>query len=138
MTQSKDDDITITIANDIAKDLQANIDNSIVIDLSDTYGATTTYQWSSDIGNISITGSSDTYISSGGSYTIGTNDTIDLGNIVWGMNDNTIDPEEVAKMCKEYPALEKVWDNFKSVYDMCKQDYKGKKKAGELDDDIPF
>jgi len=41
-------------------------------------------------------------------------------------------------MCKEYPGLEKVWRNFKSVYDMCKQDYEGKKKAGEIDDDIPF
>jgi len=41
-------------------------------------------------------------------------------------------------MCKEYPALEKVWRNFKNVYDMCKQDYEGKIKAGEIDDDIPF
>jgi len=42
-------------------------------------------------------------------------------------------------MCEHYPALEKVWRNFKSVYDMCKQDYEGKKKAGEiLDDDLPF
>jgi hypothetical protein len=137
MTQSKDDDITITIANDIAKDLQSSIDNSIIIDLNSTYGATTTYQWSSDVGNISITGNSPTgvYIdSSGSSYTIGTNDTIDLGNIIWGMNDNTINPDEVAKMCKEYPALEKVWDNFKSVYDMVKQDYEGKKKVGEVDE----
>jgi hypothetical protein len=37
-------------------------------------------------------------------------------------------------MCKEYPGLEKVWNNFKAVYDMVKQDYEGKKQAGELDE----
>lgn len=132
MTQSKDDDITITIVNDIAKDLQANIDNSIVIDLNNTYGATTSYQYDSTVGTITIDNNS----LSGHSYTIGTDDTIDLSNI-W-IKDDSIDPNQVEKMCKEYPGLEKVWSKFKSVYDMCKQDYEGKKKAGELDDDIPF
>ena len=64
-----------------------------------------------------------------------TQDTIDIN---WIYNNIHIDPNEVEKMCKEYPGLEKVWRNFKSVYDMCKQDYEGKKKAGEIDDDIPF
>lgn len=54
------------------------------------------------------------------------------------VNTPQIDPNEVEKMCSEYPALEKVWRNFKSVYDLVEQDYKGKKKAGELDDEIPF
>jgi hypothetical protein len=52
--------------------------------------------------------------------------------------DNMIDPDEVDRMCKEYPALSKVWRNFKSVYDMTLQDYKGKKNEGEIDDPIPF
>jgi hypothetical protein len=52
--------------------------------------------------------------------------------------ENYINPTEVSKMCKEYPALEKVWNNFKAVYDMVQQDYKGKKANGEIDDDIPF
>ena len=65
----------------------------------------------------------------------GTMDTVDID---WIYNSMHIDPDEVERMCKEYPALTKVWRNFKSVYDMVKQDYVGKKKAGEIDDDIPF
>jgi hypothetical protein len=41
-------------------------------------------------------------------------------------------------MCKEYPALSKVWRNFKSVYDMTLQDYKGKKETGEINEGAPF
>ena len=48
--------------------------------------------------------------------------------------DSMIDPEEVDRMCAEYPALSKVWRNFKSVYDMTLQDYKGKKEVGDLND----
>jgi hypothetical protein len=43
--------------------------------------------------------------------------------------------DDVERMCKEYPALEKVWRNFKNVYNMCEQDYKGKVKAGEITND---
>ena len=107
------------------------------IDLSNMDGTTST---------ITITGSGDatTIISSINdySYTIDAGD-IDLSNIdnistiTWPV-DNSIDPADIERMCKEYPALEKVWRNFKSVYDMVKQDYQGKKDAGEIDDDIPF
>jgi hypothetical protein len=95
----------------------------ITINLNDTYGTTTTYL--SD--TITITGPDSTYVINDGTF--------DLSNynISWPL-DNNIDPDEVEKMCNEYPALEKVWRNFKSVYDMCKQDYQGKKEAGELDD----
>ena len=55
-----------------------------------------------------------------------------------GEYDKYIDPQQVENMCEEYPALQKVWRNFKSLYDMTLQDYKGKQKAGELDDEIPF
>jgi hypothetical protein len=34
----------------------------------------------------------------------------------------------VNDMCKEYPALAKVYENFKTVYKLIEQDYKGKKK----------
>ena len=64
--------------------------------------------------------------------------TLDNINIDWGSWDDTIHINKVEKMCNHYPGLEKVWRNFKSVYDMVKQDYEGKKKAGEIDDDIPF
>lgn len=35
---------------------------------------------------------------------------------------------EVEEMCKEYPALEKAFENFKTIYKMVEQDYKGKKE----------
>lgn len=68
------------------------------------------------------------------SITIGT----DTSEFIYNTLDNYIDPDEVDRMCKEYPALSKVWRNFKSVYDMTLQDYEGKKKAGEINDEIPF
>ncbi len=67
-------------------------------------------------------------ITTGSAYTFDVGDhTIDL---------NTLDEDEIAEMCKEYPALKIVWQNFKTMYDLVKQDYKGKKLAGELDDDL--
>jgi uncharacterized protein with NAD-binding domain and iron-sulfur cluster len=68
------------------------------------------------------------------SITIGT----DTSEFIYNTLDNYIDPDEVDRMCKEYPALSKVWRNFKSVYDMTLQDYEGKKKTGEINDEFPF
>ena len=132
MTQSKKTDFESAI-NINELDLSGIMeDDTITINLDDTYGTTTTY-WDNSISDITISGDND------GSYTIDTStfntDTIDI-NWIW--NNMNIDPNEVERMCKEYPSLEKVWRNFKSVYDMVKQDYEGKKKAGEIDDDIPF
>lgn len=50
----------------------------------------------------------------------------------------TISVEQVKSMCEEYPALDKAWKNFKALYDMTLQDYKGKMKEQGLDDEIPF
>ncbi len=116
MTQSKDNDDTITI------------------NLDDTYGTTTSYIDTVD----------DITFTHGDAFTVtDLSDTIDVSSITltkpfWEYESTLIDKDEIERMCKEYPALEKTWRNFKSVYDMVKQDYKGKKQAGELDDDIPF
>ena len=119
-------------------------DNTIVIDLNDTYGTTTTYWAGDSISDIVISDVSD------GTFTISlddvtTADTIDistLDNITsdyqWAYEESRINILEIENMCKEYPALEKVWRNFKNVYDMVKQDYEGKKKAGEIENDYPF
>jgi len=71
--------------------------------------------------------------------TISSTDTIDTGYIntgssgeVYNILDKFIDPDQVEEMCKEYPALSKVWRNFKSVYDMTLQDYKGKKEQDKI------
>jgi hypothetical protein len=118
-------------------------DDVILVDLNKTYGTTTTYWAGDSVSDIVISDASD------GTFTIDlddlTVDTIDLGNLDnittdyrWAYEDTRINVLEVESMCKEYPGLEKAYRNFKSVYDMVKQDYEGKKKAGEIDDDIPF
>jgi hypothetical protein len=35
---------------------------------------------------------------------------------------------DVSEMCKEYPALEKAYENFKTIYKMVEQDWNGKQK----------
>jgi len=129
MTQSSKNDITITLDDYVSGE-------DVTIDLSKTYGTTTTY-WNGDsVADVVYSGSND------GTFTIDTNTidtTINIGDWCLSGDFGIISPSEVEKMCKEYPALEKVWRNFKAVYDMVKQDYEGKKKAGEIDDDdLPF
>ena len=133
MTQSKKDDFESTI-NIEELDLSGIMeDDTITINLDDTYGSTTTYWAGDSVTDVVYSGSND------GTYTIDINDvTTDTIDIDWIYNNMNIDPSEVEKMCKEYPSLKKVWRNFKSVYDMVKQDYEGKKKAGEIDDDFSF
>ena len=119
MTQSKKDD-TITIDVSTMNDGSYWTGDSIDITIADSDTSNFTF----DISSL-------------------TSDTIDLSNLdltssTYTYADLTINPDEVERMCNEYPALEKVWRNFKSVYDMVKQDYEGKKKSGEIDDDIPF
>ena len=123
--------------------------NTVVINLNDTYGSTTTYLGGSGVGILAQDlGSIDS------SYTITLDDTISLGSGAGGYNTITsgaggtyttispVDPQwwvttrnthieivEVESMCKEYPALAKVYENFKTVYDLVLQDWKGKKDA---------
>jgi len=128
MTQSSEDNETFTIdVSDLdLDDLVVSTEDTNTITISDNV--------------YSITTNSADWISNSGTITL--DSTVYTGatdvNIDWIYNNMNIDPDKVERMCKEYPALEKVWRNFKSVYDMCKQDYEGKEKAGELDDDIPF
>ena len=129
MTQSKkDDSFTIDVSDLKLDDMLNTTDDSVTINLDNTYGTTTTY-WAGDsmVDTISV---------SDGTFTIDTN-SVDWINSI-SIKDTRISPEEIERMCEIYPGLEKVWRNFKAVYDMCEKDYEGKKKAGELDDDIPF
>ena len=140
MTQSKmnNDEYVITLDSGEKIDLNGIIDTTgdITIDLNDYNMGTTTTYWAGDsVTDITL----DTGAASG---TLTIDSTVYTGstdvNLDWIYDGMNININKVENMCKEYPALEKVWRNFKSVYDMCKQDYEGKKKAGELDDDIPF
>ena len=135
MQSKKDDSFTIDVS-DLKLDDILDTTGDITINLDNTYGTTTTYWAGDNITDISLNSVSDTITVSDGTFTIDTNSVDWLKN--YDIVDTRISPDEVESMCKEYPGLEKVWRNFKSVYDMCKQDYEGKKKAGEIDDDIPF
>jgi hypothetical protein len=73
----------------------------------------------------------------GSEYTFNISDTvatIDTADLSWDFG-NKIDPDRVIKMCEEYPALKKAWENFYSIYRMVDQDYKGN---FEDDDKLPF
>ena len=39
-----------------------------------------------------------------------------------------IDFDEIEEMCKEYPGLKNVYEKFKHVYDLVRQDWVGKQK----------
>ena len=114
---------------------QSNDDDTITISIGDY-----TYSNSDDFN--SYMGTTITTIDDvPGGYSIDTDvqGDITFNGIDYNHNNNSIDPSDVENMCKEYPALSKVWQNFKSVYDMVLQDYKGKQKAGEVkDDEFPF
>ena len=77
------------------------------------------------------------------SYTIDTtniftSDTIDLGNLTFNhvvFEDYMPNPQTLKRMCEEYPALEKVYKNFKTVYSMVEQDWKGN---NDDDEELPF
>ena len=119
MEQSMGED-TITISS-------SSIDSdSYVINLNDTYGATTSY-----INNNYSSGMLGGNGAVGSSYTIGINDTINITDFNWQFpaDDTHFEIAEVEKMCAEYPALAKVYENFKTVYDLVKQDWKGKLDA---------
>jgi len=120
------DENTITITN------MDGTTDTITIDLSGTYGTTTSTLTITDnysVGDISID-----------SYTVDTIDidwdkysNITLESTMW--EDCMPDPQKLKKMCEQYPALEKVYENFKTVYSMVEQDWKGNH---EDDNDIPF
>jgi len=133
MTQSNDQDSTITITIDDSIDCGMSSSDTVILNINDTYTFNDTISIGTGVQSSYSIADSTNGISSIdiGNYTLSG----DFGSVF----DNHIDVDKVNSMCKEYPGLEKVWRNFKTVYDMCKQDYEGKKKAGEIyDDDIPF
>lgn len=81
---------------------------------------------SSDDSNITLNLDSSTWESDDIQYTVTNNvDFVDGMPSLWKIKD----------MCKHYPALEKAFENFKTVYTMVQQDYKGNH---EDDEEIPF
>ena len=111
MTQSKDDmsigDITFDVTEGSLSPFTLNDDTTITIGESSSE-----YVYSTTMLGVSPT------------YTV--SDTININdyNITWPLN-NSIDIDEIERMSKEYPALEKTWRNFKGTYDLVIQDWKG-------------
>jgi len=116
-------------------------DDTITVDLSKTYGTTTTYLAGDNVTDITVSDVND------GCFTVSlddyTTDTIDInwdriGNITLEstmFEDCMPDPQKLKKMCEQYPALEKVYENFKTVYSMVEQDWKGNH---DDEDELPF
>lgn len=114
-------------------DIIINIGNEMLT--IDTYTTSTV-----DIGDItlSMNGAS---VYNGNTWTdIGslTADTIDLDNLTINTNYPPVEFEdhmpEVAKvedMCNDYPALAKAYENFKTIYALVHQDWKGKQQKDE-------
>ena len=110
---------------------------TVTIDLSDypeesfvtDTGSEFTYNISS-----SLTGSIDTISPT---YTIDSSaqsslvfDNITIVPTLW--KEALPDVDTVNAMCNEYPALAKAYENFKTVYKLVEQDYKGKKEDEDL------
>ena len=118
-------------------ELDGKIDISALIDTNEDFGITydVSPSYTVDIGQ----GNSTTITLD----TTWTGDTVSFNSdYSFNYNQDFIDTmpsiHRVDSMCKEYPALAKVFENFKTIYKMCEQDYKGKLKERGLDDDIPF
>jgi len=113
MTQSKDDTITIDLS-DYTMDSNSSFITSSSIDSSYTITSS-----SIDTINISDILSSDDNISFDW-------DNISITPTLW--KEALPDVDTVNAMCNEYPALAKAYENFKTVYKLVEQDYKGKKE----------
>lgn len=69
--------------------------------------------------------------------------TITLDDVNWGnlsvsmvdFEDRMPSLEKISNMCEHYPALEKAFENLKSIYKIVHQDYVGNH---EKDDEVPF
>ena len=70
------------------------------------------------------------YGNSGDWVTISDSDVIwDNINVTQTLFEDTMpDPQELKEMCVEYPGLEKAYENFKAIYKMVEQDWRGKQK----------
>ena len=115
--------------SDHTNDYTLTIDDSLI-----TYGD------EFSIGDVSLIDSADTITIDLGDYTTDTlNINLDhLSNVTFEptmWEDRMPDPQKLKRMCEQYPALEKVYENFKTVYSMVEQDWKGNH---DDEDELPF
>jgi hypothetical protein len=123
MTQSKDD-------KDIVFDITTS--DSITINMNDLYDATDCLTINTD------TVMCDTVDIN----TLTSNDNIDLDWISSITLDRVMfedympEPGTLKLMAEQYPALKKAYENFKTIYKMVEQDWKG--NHADDDEELPF
>ena len=118
--------------------------NSLTITLSDydeSGMAGDTVYTLSGTDTIDISGISTTIDSTTTIDTSAFDDLVSLDDITLTINDpvefedQMPDVSKVEDMCNDYPALAKAYENFKTIYAMVHQDWKGRQ---ENDDQLPF
>ena len=63
-----------------------------------------------------------------GDIDLNTIDISSLGTAGELFKDHMPDPSDLEEMCKEYPGLDKAYENFKTFYKLVEQDWRGKQK----------
>jgi hypothetical protein len=121
--ENKDDEFVFTTTGDVTIAVDSNYAAQDVFTVSTMAGGIETITLPASV-------SSDQFV-----YTISGGDTINLDgistifsldNVEW--KNSFPDFHTVEKMCEEYPGLAKAFENFKTVYKMVEQDWKGKMK----------
>ena len=110
------DDITITIGNTLSVDLYNHgVHNvgDITLNTDGVQVYSTNHDWIS-IGDLTV-------------------DTIDIDSLTIiepvEFEDHMPDVSKIEDMCRDYPALEKAYENFKTIYKMVHQDWQGRQDA---------
>ncbi len=114
----KNDDMVLTSEGDY---LPASSLYGTAMDLVDDYGISSATVTLDD----TIKGITDEYDPL---YDINLDD-IKVTVVEQDFKDKMPDIHKVRDMCKRYPSLKKSYENFKSIFTMVEQDYKGKIKA---------
>ena len=124
MTQSKASETTINIQE---------------LDLEDSINITTMDDsYAFELGDITVDTIDISSITSGTISNISLEDTHWADSITWNQiefEDSMPSVAKVEDMCKDYPALDKAYENFKTIYKMVHQDWKGK---NDKDKELPF
>lgn len=90
-----------------------------------------------NVGDVSFNGINNTFnvVNNSVDWITITDNTIDLDNISIiqpvEFEDRMPDVAKIEDMCNDYPALEKAYDNFKTIYKMVHQDWVGRQEHDE-------
>ena len=110
-----------------------NIDTQMDLNLTNTTSSSSTYTISGINSPTTITTSSG-HVTLPNTYSFGDDiisstdiNTVTIVPRLW--SEILPDVYTVNEMCNEYPALAKAYENFKTVYKLVEQDYKGKQEG---------